>query len=76
MEMAVNLLTMGGGDGGAGEEGGVASPSVKGEELVGPYVPRVLEYLSRVIGGMVGRGGKVTRGRERNLENEFVVLSR
>ncbi len=77
MEMAVNLLTLGAEEGVSEEEGGVAVGGaplrVKGEELVGPYVPRVLGYLSRVIGG---RGGRAVRGKERDLEKEFVVLSR
>ena len=92
MEMAVNLLTHGAwddvGDNGPvpmetdaamggdaeGEEDG--SGILKGEELVSPFIPKLLDFLSQVISGTVGKGGRGREGKGRSLENEFVVLSR
>ena len=92
MGMAVNLLTLETAEGGVDqvvggermeveEEGGGGCVLVaKGEDLVAPFVPCLLEYLKRVIRENVGGAGRVRpheddRGR-RSFECEFVVLSR
>ena len=86
MEVAVNLLTLEGEGGGGGGDGsgldvgmemeGERGVALSGKELVSPFIPRLLEYLSRVIGDTVGKGGRVREGRGGELETEFVVLSR
>lgn len=89
MEMSVNFLTLSAGEPTAmdtevagkseprEEVGGDRGVVSSGERLVAPFVPALLEYLNRVIGGTVVKGGgRSFRDRGRNLEKEFVVLSR
>ena len=49
---------------------------VDGRALVRPFIPKLLDYLSCVISECSYRGKlKKINGREKNLENEFLVLS-
>ena len=77
MEMTVNLLTLGVDEVGTVNMGAAEQEKrgvvIDGEQLVTPYIPRLLEYLNRVIGeGLRSKG----RTEKRNLDCEFTVLSR
>lgn len=77
MEMSVTLLTsserFGAGEMDETCEGGISD----GEKLVRPFVPSLLEYLGRVISGSRHRGRlRKVDGRGKNLDYEFIVLSR
>lgn len=53
------------------------SAVIHGEDLVRPFVPKMLEYLSLVISEFSHKGkAKRFDRRTRNLDYEFIVLSR
>ena len=84
MEMVVNLLS----DGKVHEEGHrdrlhetppneEELDSFSGRSLVQPFVPGLLDYLSRAISECTYKGKlRKKDGRERDLDKEFIVLSR
>jgi len=84
MEMAVHLLNSDGGAGdkfvdtGGGDESMVETEQpVSGRELVRPFIPRLLDHLSRVISDCCYKGKlRNTKNRNVSLHSEFVVLSR
>ena len=53
------------------------SGSINGVNLVRPFVPHLLEYLSRVISERSHKGRlRKVDGQVRDLDHEFIVLSR
>ena len=77
MEMTVTLLALREKSDAHEMDASCDGEEISGEELVCPFVPQLLDYLSQVISASSSKGKlRTVDRRTKNLDYEFVVLSR